>query len=271
MAKLNVAAVVPVRNEERFLPRVLRGLRRQTLRLSKIVVVDDGSADSSAWVAERFRCHVVRLPFHPESYVGRPELAVRFNAGLRLLADDVDYCLIVGGDTLLPPDYVERVVDRMGEHDLVVSGGRISGEFYSPLQVRGQGRIVDMSFWRGLNGGLYPVCYGFEGWLSFKALEAGRRIGCFSDIVYWTLRHTGHKRGEQECWGRAMYVLGYNWKTALARCFRWGLKNPVYGLFMLRGWLCRNGLERSSVADWVNGTQHRRFKRRLMDRLARWM
>lgn len=55
MAQTSISVVVPVFNHARFLPRSLGAIVSQTHPPSEVIVIDDGSADDSAAVAETFR------------------------------------------------------------------------------------------------------------------------------------------------------------------------------------------------------------------------
>lgn len=58
-----LSVVIPAYNEESRLPATLEGLRKYLSgRDHEIIVVDDGSSDRTAEVAERFGCRVVRHP-----------------------------------------------------------------------------------------------------------------------------------------------------------------------------------------------------------------
>lgn len=54
-----ITVVIPVLNEENLLPDTLQSLRAQTFRDYDLVVVDNGSTDSTVKIARRFGCHVV--------------------------------------------------------------------------------------------------------------------------------------------------------------------------------------------------------------------
>ena len=67
--KIKVSILVPAYNVEAHLDECLQSLLSQTLKEIEMVVVDDGSTDQTATIAERYaatdpRIHVLRLPGH---------------------------------------------------------------------------------------------------------------------------------------------------------------------------------------------------------------
>ncbi len=58
---MTVAAIVPHWNRRDLLDALLRNLRDQTVAFDEIIVVDNGSSDDSAALAERAGARVVRL------------------------------------------------------------------------------------------------------------------------------------------------------------------------------------------------------------------
>ena len=56
-------------------------------------------------------------------------------------------------------------------------------------------------------GGKYPVAYGWETWLLYKALELGYDVKNYHEIRYTHLRPYNAKN--LFGWGRAMYSLGF--------------------------------------------------------------
>lgn len=63
--------VVPARDEEANLPRLLASLDEQTLRPSEVVVVDDDSSDGTASVAEAHGARVIRSAALPPGWCGK--------------------------------------------------------------------------------------------------------------------------------------------------------------------------------------------------------
>ena len=69
MDKTKVSILVPAYNVEDYIEECLQSLISQTLREIEVVVVDDGSTDQTAVIAERYaitdsRIRVIRLPEH---------------------------------------------------------------------------------------------------------------------------------------------------------------------------------------------------------------
>jgi N-acetylglucosaminyltransferase len=100
-----IEVVIAARNEEERIGDTLRSLQKQTLPPTRVIVVNDGSTDATGRIALELGCEVVELPYHPSSYLGRPELAGVFNAGLRQVSTDAGYLMILGADHALPEDY----------------------------------------------------------------------------------------------------------------------------------------------------------------------
>ncbi len=92
-----ISILMPVRNEERFLPAALESIRRQTLKDWELVAVDDGSTDATPGILEK------AAKDDPRIRVLRPEergLVPALNTGLaecrahlvaRMDADDISH------------------------------------------------------------------------------------------------------------------------------------------------------------------------------------
>jgi glycosyltransferase involved in cell wall biosynthesis len=96
-----VSIVVAAWNEERHLGECLAALQAQTYAPVEILVVDDGSTDGTAALAESVAG--VRVLCRPHSGHGRS-----LNAGAREARGDV--VIFLDGDLVCDPDYVERLV-----------------------------------------------------------------------------------------------------------------------------------------------------------------
>ena len=111
-ADARVSVVIPVRDAARYLDAALASVAAQTHRPHEVIVVDDGSRDDSAQVAERRGARVERQP-------ARGAAAAR-NRGLELATGDL--LAFLDADDLWPADKLERqvaILERHAEVDLL--------------------------------------------------------------------------------------------------------------------------------------------------------
>ena len=99
---MKVAAVVPHWNRRDLLQTLLANLAEQTRAFDEIIVVDNGSTDDSAAVAERAGAKVVRL----ERNLG---FAAAVNRGYRS-GRNADWIAILNNDVTLAPDWLEQLL-----------------------------------------------------------------------------------------------------------------------------------------------------------------
>lgn len=259
--------MIVARNEEEHITGVISSLKSQTLPINKIVLVDDGSTDDTPLIGKDHGCIVISLPFHEESLVGTPELAERWNAGLKTVTEySPDYVLLMGGDHILPESYVEELLTRMTD-EIVIAGGRIVGEPHTESAPRGSGRLVRASFWKNENKMQYPISNGWESWLLFKAMQLGYETKSFREITTKIERPTSLRKAKSL--GKGMYALGYDWKYASGRCLLTFFKSPRAGVEMLWGWLRHEDVKRLDVSDYVEEMQKKRFWARVWNIVKR--
>ena len=129
---LSITVVIPVLNDADLLEKCLAALDQQTIGV-EVIVVDNGSSDASAEVAIREGALLVR-----ESTPGIPAAAA---AGMD--AASTDLIARIDTDTLVPPDWAERVAAAFADPAVDALTG--PGEFYgsTPL-VHRLGRIFYM-------------------------------------------------------------------------------------------------------------------------------
>ena len=129
---LSLTVVIPVLNDADLLERCLEALDQQTVGV-EVIVVDNGSTDASADVAIREGALLVREP--------TPGIPAAASAGMD--AASTDLIARIDTDTLVPPDWAERVVAAFADPAIDALTG--PGEFYgsTPL-VHRLGRIFYM-------------------------------------------------------------------------------------------------------------------------------
>jgi glycosyltransferase involved in cell wall biosynthesis len=265
---MKYAVVIPARNEEEYIKKTLSALKQQTISPNQIIVVDDGSTDRTGAISSSYADVVIELPDRRYSVVGKPELAKVVNEGLRRIKEDTDYISHIGADHALPHDYFETIINRMKANPkIVIASGIIKGEPYFEFGPRGSGRVIDANFWREASNLQYPVEWGWESWLFYKAMQLGYEARCFRDVVTEIQRPT--RLGKAVLWGKAMYALGYDWKYALGRCLLTFFKSPKAGWGLFLGWLLHKDVKRFDIADWVNQMQKNLFWKRVLSIIRR--
>ncbi len=111
----DVTVIVPVWNRRDLLERLLGGLRRQTQPAAEVLVVDDGSTDGSAELAERMGARPVRMG-------ARGGFAKAVNRGI--LESRTPLLAIVNNDVELAPDWLEKLAAALAP-DVWFGAGRI--------------------------------------------------------------------------------------------------------------------------------------------------
>jgi glycosyltransferase involved in cell wall biosynthesis len=110
-----VSIVIPAFNETASVAAVVRALA-EAATWREIIVVDDGSSDDTSSQAAAAGARVIRHPYNKGN-------GAAVKTGIR--AATGEYVLILDADGQHQPDDARRLVDRLGEYDLVV-GARSS-------------------------------------------------------------------------------------------------------------------------------------------------
>ncbi|RLI40466.1 hypothetical protein DRO59_09225 [Candidatus Bathyarchaeota archaeon] len=137
------------------------------------------------------------------------------------------------------------------------------GEVSRSWSPRGCGRVIDAEWFRSV-GFRYPENYGFEVYLVYKALSQGRKVMVFQDLKFRLLRETRFSKRKLYLWGKGMKALSYWWLYAFGRAFLTGLRHPVEGYLMLRGYLSKVQ-PYADIKEFVNDFQKKMFFKRLRE------
>lgn len=130
-ARPRVSVVIPAYNAEIFLADAVQSVLQQTWRDLEVVIVNDGSTDSTLALAERFRAGDSRVRVVDKSNGG---LSSARNAGIAESSGDL-ICFLDADDVLLP-DKLERQVRFLDDFpgcDLVYSDYYIGDGELTPI------------------------------------------------------------------------------------------------------------------------------------------
>jgi len=163
-----VSAIVPAYNEAERIGAVLWPLL-QAPSVGEVIVVDDGSTDGTAAVAQSFGVTVISLPVNCGKSVAL-DRGVETAQHETLLFLDAD---LVG----LRPDHIERMVQTYIEdgRDMVVGifrNGRLNTDLAQTIApyLSGQ-RVLSKSLWKKLRRKVHKLDFGVEIALTKLALK----------------------------------------------------------------------------------------------------
>lgn len=102
-----ITVLIPCKNEAKRLPYALASLARQTRKVDKVVIVDDGSTDNTFEVASLMK-ELIDLNIE----VIRREKSIGKTPSLKMVVKScgTDKILIFDADTILEDDYIEKIV-----------------------------------------------------------------------------------------------------------------------------------------------------------------
>ncbi|WP_035848320.1 bifunctional glycosyltransferase/CDP-glycerol:glycerophosphate glycerophosphotransferase [Kitasatospora azatica] len=107
-----LSVVVPIYNVERYLEECLESIAAQTMSDLECIMVDDGSKDGSAAIAEAFAAKDSRFRLVRKQNAG---LGAARNTGLLHLTEGTEFIAFVDSDDTLPPSAYELMIGTLDE------------------------------------------------------------------------------------------------------------------------------------------------------------
>ncbi len=126
MASNQISIIVPIYNKERYLPETLRSIENQTYLPHEVILIDDGSSDSSSTIADRFAAQanpfkVKNLRQENRGISAARNVAISQASGSLIVCND--------GDDLMAQNFLEVAFRRFCETDadIVCSNVKLFG------------------------------------------------------------------------------------------------------------------------------------------------
>ncbi|HZJ77782.1 MAG TPA: CDP-glycerol glycerophosphotransferase family protein [Clostridia bacterium] len=117
---VKISVIVPVYNMERYLSQTLESLKNQKLKDIEVIVVEDGSTDSTVSIIDRF---VKENSNFKKIILQRKGLAFSRNAGLEVAAGK--YVTFLDGDDLYTKNFLSNMYDIAEKHSADMAVGRM--------------------------------------------------------------------------------------------------------------------------------------------------
>lgn len=117
MNKTRLSIIVPVYNAEEYLDRCMHSIMDQEFTSYEVILVDDGSSDSSSLMCDRYSATDPRFRTLHKPNGG---VSSARNAGLELAKGE--YVMFLDSDDALLPYALDDLMDAVGSEDVVVGG-----------------------------------------------------------------------------------------------------------------------------------------------------
>ncbi len=117
MDKNRISIIIPVYNAEDYLSRCLDSILEQSFPSYEVILVDDGSSDSSGLICDRYSASDSRFRTIHKKNGG---VSSARNAGINLAKGE--YLMFVDSDDALLPDALDRLMEGVVGEDIVIGG-----------------------------------------------------------------------------------------------------------------------------------------------------
>ena len=129
---MKVSIIVPIYNTAEYLSRCIDSLIAQTYRDIEIILVDDGSTDSSYEICQSYACCDDRIRLFHQINQG---LSAARNTGIEQLSAESDYLTFVDSDDYVADSYIEEMVKLSVQYDAdVVSCKYLSFDEFDQIE-----------------------------------------------------------------------------------------------------------------------------------------
>lgn len=221
--QMRVIVISPAKDEARYIERTIVSVTRQTVRPARWIIVDDGSIDETPEIIRRYaQSHdwIVPVTIHRDSVrrTGSAEI-LAFYMGFELILDQPwDFVMKLDTDLELPPDYIERLLEKF-QQDMRL--GIASGIYLEPM--RGEWRPVKMPDYHAagaskmvrrqcfLDIGGFPRLPGWDTADEIKAQTRGWLTCHFPEVKFYHFRPEGRGLGllrTSKMHGKMYYACG---------------------------------------------------------------
>jgi glycosyltransferase involved in cell wall biosynthesis len=185
---VNLEIVIPVYNTEKYVAECIESALNQNTKYSyRVVIVNDGSTDSSSEVINRYasdsRVRIIQQENRGLS--GARNRALEFIGG--------EYITFLDSDDRLPADAIEKMLNKAYEGDYDIVGGgyiRFNGKRFKSKTIPRQdqlygfswGKVYKATLWEEVK---FPERYWFEDTVSAMIMhDCAKRIASIQEIVY---------------------------------------------------------------------------------------
>lgn len=195
---MTVSAVIPCFNAETTIEKAILSVVSQTIAVSEIIVVNDGSTDNSGRLLEGLQLHYPQL-----KVIHQENKGVGYARNIAIQEASGDYILTLDADDYFDPSFVEKALIKFSEdasygaimcgYVRIVKGKKIKP--YIPPMVSlasclsNNGVLACLLFKKEvlLRAGAYDTAMskGYEDWdLNIRILKLGYTFGVIEEVLF---------------------------------------------------------------------------------------
>lgn len=294
---MKVSVLVPVYNAEPYLERCLDSILNQTYERFEVILIDDGSTDSSGEICDRYAARDSRCKVYHQENQG---VTITREIGISKALGE--YVLWVDADDWVHERLVESVVQVIeAEHpDIVVYGdqyfldGKVDVTEQWQDQPVAQWRkdavmaimtvlwnfAVKRSFWEGEHAPKEMSRSAADGYMAIRLFMKAKSIRAIPDILYYHLLDspysisrtiTGRKYlGNFFLWHYRMQIAGEQFPEYVPHCAQRVLSNGVKAFCMSTVYNDLEEEEKQEIIQILQNLRSQNIPGRYRDKLLRW-
>ena len=133
MEKVELSIVIPAKNEEKIIRKLLDSIKNQGLSNLEIIVADGNSKDNTRKIAKEYNCKIIKG--------GNPAKAR--NQGAKYSKGR--YLVFIDADVILPRYFLKRAIQEFKNENL-----DIAGTLQTPIPVKNKFKDLKYKFYYGL-------------------------------------------------------------------------------------------------------------------------
>ena len=194
-----ITVIVPVYNVENYLRKCLDSIMAQTYKNIEIIVVNDGSTDTSGEICKEFSGMDHRIIYIEQENAG---LSAARNTGLNNMSGD--YVTFVDSDDWIEQDYIETLYKKIVEYQADISVGNYYS--YNEDEETYYFHIYGDSYYEKVydNISIFENLYESQEMKSFALISAWGKL--YKAKLFDYLRFEKGKLGEDGYFNQKMYL-----------------------------------------------------------------
>jgi glycosyltransferase involved in cell wall biosynthesis len=251
--KVKYTIVIPARNEEKFIGKVLESIVNQTFLPREVVIVNDNSTDKTEFLIQEFAekysfIKLINSENKTNHHLPGSKIIEAFYKGFNQVNSDWDFICKLDADVILPENYFQVLLNRMTENPKIglagglvyinKNGNWIFENYNNKKHIRGAIKTYSKACFQKIDGLKKSM-----GWDTVDELLAefhGFEIAVYDDLIVKLLKPTGvdYKQIRYGQFGKSYHLMDYGIPISIIAAAKasWKAKNVFSFFSIMRGY-----------------------------------